>query len=239
MCQVCGTPLESRDEKPSEVPVPGGEGRTCLSCRKVAAKPGKRLCEGCGSLLNGLYLALAALASLIVIVAIGGFVFYWIPDQIQQSKLDSLKAHLNDYTSFPQLIEARGPYLKGKVVTIDRAKNDFDRLMLELPDDLCAKTPEEVGTVVWLSWGAKESGVRKVHIRTRTTVSQFHVPTCSLTIIDTSIPAIVGREHLVGGGSIEHRKSQLVEPGRDVYDNYIGPKNTDGVVNYLKSLPRK
>jgi len=44
-------------------------------------------------------------------------------------------------------------YISGKVVVVDRTGRLIDSAFLELPDELRASRPEEVGTVVWLDWG--------------------------------------------------------------------------------------
>jgi len=60
-----------------------------------------------------------------------------------------------------QLMETKGnkdstPYLKGKIVVFDEGTRKVDKdVFFDLPDDLRAKTPEEVATVVVVTWTEK------------------------------------------------------------------------------------
>src|SRR3954453_22046857 len=48
--------------------------------------------------------------------------------------------------------ESGGPYLKGKVVLVDRYKRELDGLHRAMPAEMRAENVKEVGTVVWLEW---------------------------------------------------------------------------------------
>jgi hypothetical protein len=82
---------------------------------------------------------------------------------LRSAKLAPLRGHLHEYTDLA--IDPEGPgaekgaIVRRKMVVIDRQKKDIDPLQHLLPDDLQADGPEEVRTVVWLEWGAKQVGV--------------------------------------------------------------------------------
>jgi len=96
---------------------------------------------------------------------------------------DPFREHLDEYVSALSsedtlgVVEAQAePYINGKVLLIDKkGAEDFggfqldgglftrfvkkgrdrvDALQRQLPESLRAESPEEVGTVVWLTWGA-------------------------------------------------------------------------------------
>src|SRR5439155_22217449 len=73
------------------------------------------------------------------------------------SKVKPFAAHLDSYMQ-----EAKGPQpsgeaitrqVGGKLITVDMDKREVDYLYFDLPDDLRAETPDEVGAVVQLRWG--------------------------------------------------------------------------------------
>ena len=59
------------------------------------------------------------------------------------------KSHLREFTSAIQY-KPTTPYVKGKIVIINKSEDDVDVLQTDLTDHLRARKPEDVGTIVWI-----------------------------------------------------------------------------------------
>src|SRR5262245_48161547 len=98
-------------------------------------------------------LIVLAVVAVIALVVGGGFGIWYLDHTM---KLSPFQSHLQEYLAQPKPGEAgqtQAGYIKGKVITVEPNKRELDWLYFDLPADLRAKKPEEVGTVVWLRWG--------------------------------------------------------------------------------------
>lgn len=115
------------------------------------------------------------------------------------------------------------PYVKGKVILVNKEEKKIDHTYCELPEELRATRPEEVETIVWLEWGKDKVG-------RYTDGSTAYVNTCKVTIIDRSIPAIVAVTNLRGS----------MPPNMTTRGGGAGGSMpTEEVIAYLQNLPRK
>lgn len=121
------------------------------------------------------------------------------------------------------------PYVNGRMVLIDRATRGIDTLMLDLPDDLRASSPHQVGTVVWLDWDARQEGVY-VSSRTGKRCGGAFRRSCDVAVIDCrNGPKLVGRKRVLGPEPPHKTDSES-----DVYGKH--PRRE--IVESLASLPR-
>jgi hypothetical protein len=118
--------------------------------------------------------------------------------------------------------------VKGKMVVVNVTERDIDDLYFGLPDDLRAANPEDVGTVVLLTWGKINiSGDRPIS----TTRCVEYQQSCQLKVFDWESKYEIASGSYVGG-----------LPERDGF--WIGTptgRKPDGakVLTFLTSLPRQ
>jgi hypothetical protein len=180
---------------------------------------------------------------LIFLFATGIFVSYGpIRNAID---LGSLRDHVREYSTVsglknpartsPHQTEA---YLKGKIITVNKKEKRLDDIYFDLPEELRATKPEDVGTIVWLEWGKDEAGFycdwSDVLCKDGITPPKHDDPatvnTCHVTIIDKFIPAIVGEMSFMGSDPPQ-RKTRS--------GSSSGSMPTEEIVAYLQSLPKK
>ncbi len=163
-----------------------------------------------------------ALAVLLVVGAVVG-----IQQLMQMEAVAPFEKHLAEYTAEPTRPSGGFPttYIKGKVVPVEfrKGKQAIDYLYFDLPPELKAQTPEEVGTVVWLEWGEDQVGDYDDD-------DPAFVQTVKVSVIDKERGRMVGQKSFRGGPP----------PNTKTYDGPgYGPKPTAEIVQYLTSLPRQ
>ncbi len=134
------------------------------------------------------------------------------------------RAHVDDYLAVSKEQTEQGPYLRGKVVVIDRKEKSVDREILDgIPSELHASGPDDLGTVVLLEWGRQVGPVY-----TNGAIGMIH--TCEVAIVDNSIPAIVGRRGFRGSDppSETHGRGEI-----------FGDRPVKAVIDFLTGLPRE
>ncbi len=102
----------------------------------------------------------------------------------------------------PIAYQRPGPIQK-KMIVIDLREKDIDSAYWDLPDELRATTPDEVGTVVWLEWDK----IQRMIYGTKPGY-QHHV---KVTVIDLSKKTAVANACFIGTmppGSISSRDSE-------------------------------
>jgi hypothetical protein len=109
-----------------------------------------------------------------------------------------LRPHTSEYLTPVGLQEQASirPHIKGKIVLIDKNARAISTWQMELPSALRATRPDEVGTIVWIK-ERKEKVGEYVDLSGRSEGSAY-MYVWDLTLIDKSIPAIVGRATLRG-----------------------------------------
>jgi hypothetical protein len=159
------------------------------------------------------------------LATIGGI--FGVQYLMRSSHLGKFKSHLGEYTAQPSRPAAApaSPYVKGKVIPVefkDGAK-DIDWIYWDMPKDLRADNPDEVGTVVWLEWSDKQVGEY-------TDNSKALVWLCKVSVIDLGAKTLVGQRDFQGSDP-----PQSDSGSGDVH----GSKPTKEIVDYLKNLPRQ
>src|SRR5207248_1841027 len=162
------------------------------------------LLMGLGALIEGWKNAsIGNLVAGVCSVALGLGLAYIFLDVIPRHKKAPFQNHLNEYTSSVSRTLPGEPYIKGKVILINKKENKVDDLFFSLPEELRPSTPEEVGTVVWLEWGERQVGYYgskdSSWDQTFSPATMWH---CDVTIIDLSIPAIlINKKYFVGSAA--------------------------------------
>jgi hypothetical protein len=109
------------------------------------------------------------------------------------------------------------PYLRGKVVIIEKNKDKLHDTYYKLPKDLQAKNADEVSTVVILRCGGKVR-VYQVFGTKRTPI--YDSSSCDADIIDWTVPALIYTYHASKLGGTPELMAE-------------------DVLDYLLTLPRK
>jgi len=109
--------------------------------------------------------------------------------QYRESRLAPFKPYLSEYLSFTSAQQGE-PYVRGKVITVDTRRKAVDHLYFDLPQELRATRPDEVGTVVWVECTSVTTVVRRTGGSTNNTVDYR----CEVTVIDKAASAIVGQQ---------------------------------------------
>jgi hypothetical protein len=112
--------------------------------------------------------------------------------------LHPFEAHVREYSTVfglknrsmnnPNLME---PYIKGKIITVNKKESRIDDIYFDLPKELRAFKPKDVGTILWLKCEEDEVGFY-------TNGEEATVNICQVTIIDKSTPTIVARTSFRG-----------------------------------------
>jgi hypothetical protein len=150
-------------------------------------------------------------------------VVYWAK---VKSEIAPFEAHIAEYTRTPDPLEgdADAGYIKGKVIPIDRGKDEIDaQFWTHLPTTLKPEKPEEVGTIVWLEWDKEEAGEYEGG-------GTAYIQTCDVTVIDKARNIIVGQAHFEG-----EEKKEIAKRAKEG----TGEKPYSKIVSYLNKLPRK
>jgi hypothetical protein len=113
--------------------------------------------------------------------------------------------------------ESGGPYLKGKVVLVDRNKRELDGLHRAMPEAMRAEGLNEIGTVIWLEWDHKW-------------VRGGRAPVCKVTVIDRARNVIVGENTFEGEPP----------PMPNLIDRFPTEVRPNAeITGWIKSLPRR
>ena len=177
-------------------------------------------------------LALAAIVGLLVYPV----VWFFMHDQWDITARfgdDQLQRYAAACKGLPRAPDA-SPYLKGKVLFLSENNNDalgrkaskIDPLHFSwngTVEQIRATRPEEVGTVVLV----------KTELDRAFEYTDGHTawtPFCTVTIIDLSVPAVVGGRGFTG----EKPSSETAATGFDE----VGAFPTDKVLDYIAGLPR-
>src|SRR5262249_8471941 len=113
---------------------------------------------------------------------------------------------------------------KGKVLPVSVTDKKVDWFYYDVPQDMRATTPEEVGTVVQLFWG--EDKVGEYHPGG----GGAYVRTCRVVVIDHEKRLAVGEASFRGGDPPRSSRNGVSQHG-----SYP----TESMVSFLKSLPKR
>lgn len=138
---------------------------------------------------------------------------------------DPFKNNLAEYTNSSTFKEQAGatPYIKGKIVVVNKTEVKVDDPYFDLPEEVKALKPEDVGTIVWVTYEPSVVG-------RYTGGSLGYRYTANVTVIDKASGTIIGRSTFKGGEPPSTKKGS-----GDAY----GSKPSNDIKNYLLGLPRK
>jgi hypothetical protein len=173
-----------------------------------------------------------ALVGVLIVSVIGGVALFFVLRARGRSTV--LAGHESKLTEY---LRAGGapcegePYVRGKVVTVDRTLKEIDPLFLDLPGSLCAQSPEEVGAVVLLDWQMKDAGwiVTRNRSGKETHKSKFYEHLCDITVVDRVTGCVSAR------ATVTNRN----DPDKRLMADVMTGKPTPQVLSFLNSLPRK
>jgi hypothetical protein len=168
---------------------------------------------------------LIAVVAIFVVVPIVGYVYN------SATSLESFNKNIKDWTKRPSSTDSGSLYIRGKVLPIryDSRKDGQSEVQADvywaLPSELRASSPDDVGTVVWLSWTSEQSVERKgimVHL-----YGVQHI--CRVTVIDKKTDTMLGYRIFRG---VDPRK-----PNREGCD--ADGKPIPAIIKYLTDLRRR
>jgi hypothetical protein len=161
--------------------------------------------------------------SILGAIVIGVIVVSLVREGKRTARRETFAKEIDSYLAVTTKV-GKDPYINGKIVVVNvRDKVVDEDVYSALPSSLQAAGPDEVGTVVLVKWGSISTGFTVVDRNGKLGPSE-RVCTCNLTVIDNSIPAIVG-EFYIGG------KIPSIAPDP--------PKTVDEVIDFLVHLPRE
>ena len=165
--------------------------------------------------------ALVVIVGICVTVA----VFMAVRQNVQESAEQSaFQSAIDDYLFSPLQPEPGVPRPRaGKVVLIDMDKRAFDRLHLNLNEDLRAHTPAEVATIAQMRYtrqqvGRFEMGARAIQ------------PSCTMTLVDRASRTVIATRSFVWGPP-----PTRIPRGGDRED-VTGPPPLQEITNFLATL---
>lgn len=174
-------------------------------------------------------LGLGMVAALVVIVIVLVIRF-----SVRSDMMAAHEPQLTEYLSLASSVP--GPvdgFVKGKLITVDRVANVLDPIFMDLPDKLRASNPEEVGTVVFLKWDRRDTGLvigRKVGVKIDpASAERLYEYTCSITCVDRKTKQVIAQAKV----SSKLNKDRFVVEDRHEW------KPKAQVVAYLNGLPSK
>jgi hypothetical protein len=169
----------------------------------------------------------ANMVPLLIIVGIFAIlgIGFVVNQTVRGVQSDPFKNNLAEYTNTGSFKEQVGatPYIKGKIVVVNKADIKVDDPYFDLPEDVKAVKPEEVGTIVWVTYDPRLVG-------RYTNGAAGYQYTATVTVIDKANGTIVGRSSFTGSEPPSTKKGS-----GDAY----GSKPSDDIKNYLLGLPRK
>ena len=162
----------------------------------------------------------------VVVFILACFGVYWgLLYLIHGNAAAPFKPHMAEYLAPTK--ETKTGAVRGQIVVVDRGKQDVDwDVFFDLPNDLRAAKPEDVGTVAWLEYGRQKErgGYGKEGY-------PAYRQTCTVTVIDQASRDVIGTTEVKGGDP----PNSIDEGAKEG----VGSKPTKEVVDYLKSLPRQ
>jgi hypothetical protein len=109
-------------------------------------------------------------------------------DQVQ-SDASAFNKIIHHY-SFPSSIKFSQGSIRGKILPINMNKMEIDQVYYDLPDQIRATNPNEVGTLAWLEWEAIPVG--------QYYTGKGYTYKCTLWLVDNSNSVIIARNEFLG-----------------------------------------
>jgi hypothetical protein len=169
-------------------------------------------------------LAVGGVVVLVVLIGLCAFGGWFLYRNMQTAPF---RGAMSAYLAAPAGAVPNGTaHASGKMVVVDTTKKDVDwDIFFALPDNVRASSPQEVGTIVQLTWA-------KIHSPPDyDNGAPAYVQNCHVLVIDAKTKQQLFEQFLQGTeppSSIDSTQSEG-----------CGSKPTDQVLNFLKGLPRQ
>jgi hypothetical protein len=147
----------------------------------------------------------------------------WSVKTSMRNLMPYIHPRVEEYLSLPTKKKQGQAYIRGKVVPVSVGTKSIHMFYLDLPDDLRAINPDEVGTILLLSCATKTAG-------SYTGGGWALTETCEMKIVDTTIPEVVGTK------TFESERPPPTTNKR--YGEEMRVKSHT-IIKYLMSLPRQ
>jgi hypothetical protein len=142
---------------------------------------------------------------------------------VRTVQADPFSKELPGYAADFAFGDTTAPYTKGKIVVVNKTSKAVEDPYFDLPEPLKATKPEEVGTIVQVTYEENQVG-------TYTSGSKAYQYTARVNVIDRETGKIIGRISFKGG-----EPPSSVKRGANGY----GSRPTEQIKNYLIGLPHK
>ena len=142
--------------------------------------------------------------------------------QSQSREIAPFEARIDDYLAVPKPGgPATGQKARGKIIPVDFQERRVDRLYFELPKELRAASPDDVATVVWLTW-------REEKVSEYEGGKPAYVERCEVSVIDRKENVVLGKKEFRGGDPPKALSRNLSKG--------VGPRPYKEIADYLVSL---
>jgi hypothetical protein len=157
-------------------------------------------------------------------------------------RFGQFQAHIDEYFSLLDRIPQNLPvedarYLKGKLLVINARARDIDHdLFMALPDDLKAKTHDEVGSLAVLDCGHNVVGYYSTGSDSKSPRGYNNTASredCSLTVVDMGAPRVSAYRRFTGAEPPASIRVRAGGPG-----SASGGRPDSDMISYLSELPR-
>jgi hypothetical protein len=153
---------------------------------------------------------------------------YWVYHRRERSSaLQPFEERLPDFAAARESASpaAGEPYLRGKLLVMKRDAPEIDGLFFELPEELRAAGPAEVGSVAFVACGEIEVG----RYEGGSAAIQSY---CEAALLDLEARALVGERRVLGPPPPYHTSSAHGKV-------YGGAADKGRLVEWLAKLPRR
>jgi len=160
----------------------------------------------------------------VILIGTGVATFFGVRNIIRANTVAPFQKELDTYLSGAGIgfSSNAARTARGKIITVDAGKRAIDYVYFDLPDEMRAEKPEEVGTVAVLGWSMESykgqsyaDGVPAM------------VQTCVVRVYQKEGMFPVAEKRLVGGPPPQARKRSQAG---------VGSKPTSEVVDFLKTV---
>jgi hypothetical protein len=163
--------------------------------------------------------------SWIIILGIVGVIAagFGIWAMVRTVQADPFSKELPSYAADFSVGDTSAPFTTGKMVIVNKTTKAVEDPYFDLPENLKATKPEEVGTIVQVTYEENQVG-------TYTSGSKAYQYTARVNVVDKATGKIVGRTTFKGG-----EPPSSVKRGSNGY----GSRPTEQIKTYLVGLARK
>lgn len=153
-----------------------------------------------------------------------------------------MKRAAAELCTIPERRELGAPYLRGRVAVVDLDTHRWEPLVGNyLPEELSPRSADEISTCMMLSWESRAVGLYDVTklgpngARTPAGTEAAVQQMCKITVVDLTIPAVVGEAFVKGRAPADSIRSD----GTGDRPAGTAAKPIEEIEAYYKALPRK